>query len=190
MRDYFSEMGLPRRASLDAGEIRESFHKLARRIHPDSGVQPDGEAFEALNRAHVELASCPRRIWHLLELEYGSKNLEKSGGVGERLVDLFSAVGRVIAVAETIAVKRSSASSDLGRALLEEEAVSARASLASVNAEIASAITGYEATLPELDRMIQAAAPDAISSGLDLWRNLTFLEKWRGQIQAKFAQLF
>ena len=115
MQDYFSEMGLPRKASLDAGEIRERFHKLARRIHPDSGVEPDGAAFEALNRAHVELASCPRRIWHLLELQYGSENLEKSGGVSERLVELFSTVGRVIAEAETIAIKRNSASSDLVR---------------------------------------------------------------------------
>ena len=188
--DHFGEMGLPRRAALDSGTVRERFQELSRRCHPDSGSEPDGEAFERLNRSQAELSSPPRRTWHLLELTFGGEALEKKGEISGQLIDLFSTVGRTVANAAAFLRKRDGVSTDLGRALLQGESMEIQTELSSVIAEIGTAIGEYEEKLPGLDEMIENASAEAVAAGLEIWRALTFLEKWKAQAQEKFAQMF
>jgi molecular chaperone HscB len=90
MTDLFERLGLPRRFSVDAGEVERNYLARARECHPDlHGLTTDEEKAAALersaslNRAYATLADPARRAEHLLALLGGptagqEKSLDQS----------------------------------------------------------------------------------------------------------------
>jgi molecular chaperone HscB len=75
MIDLFERLGLPRRFSIDAGEVERRYLARSRECHPDlHGQSTDAEQAAALersaslNRAYATLADPARRAEHLLAL--------------------------------------------------------------------------------------------------------------------------
>lgn len=190
MTDYFSEMGFARRAAISDNELKSRYHELSRLRHPDNGTEPDQAEFERLNSAQRALASPARRVWHLLELEFEPGELEKGGGVDDGLMPLFQRLGETIMRSDALVSRRGSSTTAIGRALLEGEAAEARSELSAARLEIEEQISTYENGLGELDALLLSDREAGKRLGLKVWRNLAFLEKWRGQVREKFAQLF
>jgi molecular chaperone HscB len=74
--DYFSFLGLPRKLTLDAGEIEQRFRALSRQFHPDyfynatpTERRASLERSSYLNDAYRTLKQPATRIAYLLEIE-------------------------------------------------------------------------------------------------------------------------
>jgi molecular chaperone HscB len=74
--DYFQVFGLPRRLTIDAGELQRRFYELSRRYHPDfhaaSPREDQDQMLEAsarLNAAYRALRDPLARIEYLIRLE-------------------------------------------------------------------------------------------------------------------------
>lgn len=76
--DYFVLFGLPRRFSLDEGQLKGRYYELSRLFHPDAHVSDPLELQEAalrwsalLNKAYQTLKDKVKRFRYLLSLEIG-----------------------------------------------------------------------------------------------------------------------
>jgi len=191
----FARLGLPRKAALSAEEIRSAFQQAGAALHPDAAT--DGAdrlqrtaAFTALNDAHSILLSLPRRLRHLLELEYSDLAVQKTGAVlGDRMMALFSITGSAVQRATAVQTKKQSAGSALAKAMLASEEMQAQESLEAATQEIEAARSTLEAELASLD--------DARAAGIPTGQALQscaaragFLEKWHAQLRAAFAGFF
>lgn len=81
--DHFEVFGLPRRLSIDAGDLQRRFYELSRRHHPDfhQGAPADEqaralEASARVNAAYRALRDPLARIEYLVRLEEGRETKE------------------------------------------------------------------------------------------------------------------
>jgi molecular chaperone HscB len=81
--DHFEVFGLPRRLSIDAGDLQRRFYELSRRHHPDfhQGASADEqaralEASARVNAAYRALRDPLARIEYLVRLEEGRETKE------------------------------------------------------------------------------------------------------------------
>jgi len=166
--DHFEVFGLPRRLSIDGGELQRKFYELSRRGHPDfhQGAPPERqaeilEASARLNAAYRALRDPLARIEYLVRLEEGRDTregatvkpkappelLEEMFEIQEALQDAKSA-GQLDADArETLTAQR-----DRLRARSEQEAARLRGPLsqawdAAGPAERAGALAAFKESL-------------------------------------------
>jgi len=187
MEDHFAALGLPRRAALDAGAVREAFQQHSKELHPDAGGCP--EAFEAANRAHAVLADPAARLKHLAELEFGEAP-DASGAVDPETMALFETVGAALFAADEFLGQRGTASSAVAKALLvraEREAgeavFSSSGAVRARKAEVLDRLAGIDAALAAGDREHAASELGECS------RALAFLGKWEAQMAERMAAL-
>jgi curved DNA-binding protein CbpA len=105
--DHFAELGLLRRAWIDAEEVKLRHHALMAESHPDKSGGDGGRA-SRLNEARRVLENPASRLRHLLELEFpGLQSVEKP----QPDWDLFSRTGELARFAREVASKRDAAAS-------------------------------------------------------------------------------
>ncbi len=68
--DHFERLGLPRRFSVDRGELERNYLARSREVHPDFATG-DEDAAAALNEAYATLREPFRRAEHLLNVSGG-----------------------------------------------------------------------------------------------------------------------
>ena len=187
MLDYFTILGVPRRASLTIDEARAAFQMRGAALHPDAaanaGARPEREAeFQVLNEAFACLSTRPGRLKHLLELEGGAAS--KGAVLDETLMVLFSSVNQALQQADAFLVKAAGAASALARALLTGEALTVEDALSAVAQQLVSRQDRLEASLMAMDAdgihlpALQQAVQEA-----------AFLEKWELQVQQRRLRL-
>ncbi len=193
--DAFSLLGLPHAAFLTGDEIREAFQRAGAATHPDAAEDEDDRArrtrdFAALNDARAILASVPRRLRHLLELEYPETAATKTGAVMDgEMMDLFSTTGEAVRAATAIQAKKQKASTALARAMLAGEEMRTQENLEAATEKVESAWASLEAELKTMDAMREGGtslAPALQSCAA----RAGFLEKWQAQLRAAFAGFF
>lgn len=193
--DAFARLGLPRKAALSAEEIRRAFQQAGAALHPDAATDEADRlqrtaAFTALNDAHSTLLSLPRRLRHLLELEYSDLAVQKTGAVlDDRMMALFSLTGSAVQRATAVQAKKQSAGSALAKAMLASGEMQAQEALEAATQEIEAARGTLEAELASLDNARAAGIPtgQALQSCA---ARAGFLEKWHAQLRAAFAGFF
>ena len=94
MTDYFALLEQPRKPWLDPEELKQKYHELARRSHPDENV----------NDAYRVLADAKSRLQHLLALA-GVAPAASSNEIPEELTDLFMAIAPALNKIDTPNVK-------------------------------------------------------------------------------------
>ena len=179
--DAFQILGMEPKLVLSDDALRESFRDAGKRLHPDAGGG-EGE-FAALREAFAVVFSPSRRLRHWLELR-GTPG-EVRGSIDNSLMDLFSEVGAVTQLAESVIRKRDEAKSALVRAMLEGETQVCREAVERAIAKVEAVITRECAVFPEWEN---SADPDVEASSKTA-RNLAFLEKWRAGLRGWFGRL-
>ena len=174
--DAFEILGVPRRLVLTDDDLREAFRAAGKTAHPDAGG--DDDRFAGVQRAYAILASPAARLRHWLELE--GVGFAERGAVPAVVMDLFGRLGPLIQQAEALARKRSAARSALARALFEPEVHAIREQIETAIAEVDAAIATQTAAFPAIE------AGTCADPGATV-RALAFLEKWRAELRAKFA---
>lgn len=177
--DAFEALGVARRLTFSEEELREAFREAGKHAHPDAGGREADfarvqEAFRTLFRPSSRL-----KHWLVLQDVEG----DERGAISGELMDLFGEVGTVLQRADALSRKRAETRSALALALLESGTQACREEIEAMIARVDARIAEQTAAFPS----IEAAADPA-----DAWervRNLAFLEKWRANLQEKFARL-
>lgn len=194
--DYFQLLELPRRAWLNSDEVRKTFQQLAADVHPDKESDPLKreslqELFAGLNDACACLSSTPRRLRHLLELEYPELAGQKSGAVMEdAMMDLFSTTAAAIQQAASVLARKQKAATALAKAMLAGEVMQAQEALEAAAARVEDFIAAQDEELRNLDAAKEAGGACSGLKLASLAARAAFLEKWQAQIRAAFAGFF
>ena len=176
--DAFARLGLERRLAIPEEELREAFRAAGKRDHPDAGGSADD--FRALQEAYARLSSPAKRLRAWLECE--GLTGEERGAISPQLLDLFSTVGAALQEADEVTRRRGAALSALAKAMLEPAVQAAREKLEVAAEKVSAAVVSQEAGFAEIE-----------AGGGDPWltaRDLAFLEKWQGELKARFAGLW
>jgi curved DNA-binding protein CbpA len=185
--DAFALLGLPRSASLTEDEVRAAFQKAAAAAHPDSAADETERnartaQFTALNEASATLTSLPRRLRHLLELEYPDTSAQKTGApMDGAMMELFSNTAAAVQRAAAVQSQKQQAATALARAMLAKEEMQAQEELEAATLKVEAARAALEESLPALDGATALSAAAARAA---------FLEKWQAQLRAAFAGFF
>ena len=182
MLDAFAFFNRPRRPSLDAGELRDEFHRRSGALHPDAGG--DAKAFAEMNAAHKTLSDPAARLRHLLELE-APEVLAQSPQIPPALADRFMRVGGVRQGAAGFLAKHRAASSPLARALLAGEHAAETHALEIALTDLDSAHADALARLSGIDADWRERIPDIAR----LYAELSYLGKWRAQLRESRLEL-
>ena len=182
MPDAFALFNLPHRPWLDAGELRDEFHRRSATLHPDAGG--DAEAFAQLNAAHQTLREPSLRLRHLLELE-APEALAQSPQIPPAFADRFMRVGAARHSVASFSAKFRAASSPLARALLAGEHAAQTHTLDTALADLDAAHANALARLHDLD----ADWRNHISDIARLCAELSYLEKWTAQLRDSRLEL-
>ena len=194
--DYFQLLELPRQAWLPSDDVRKKFQQLAAAVHPDKERDPLKRdslqtLFTGLNDACACLSSTPRRLRHLLELEYPALAAQRSGAaMDDAMMDLFSTTAAAIQQAASVLARKQKAATALTKAMLAGEVMQAQEALESAAAKVEAAIAAQDGELRNLDAARKAGVSDTglkLASGT---ARAAFLEKWQAQIRAAFAGFF
>lgn len=185
--DCFQLLGLPRAATLSQDEVRAAFQKAAAAAHPDAAADGTERAartaqFTALNEAAATLTSLPRRLRHLLELEYPEIAAQKTGApMDDAMMDLFSLTAATVQRAAAVQAQKRTAATALARAVLAPQEMQAQEQLEATTQKVEAARASLEADLTDIHTGAALAAAAARAA---------FLEKWQAQLRAAFAGFF
>ncbi|MFT4638429.1 MAG: curved DNA-binding protein CbpA [Verrucomicrobiales bacterium] len=185
----FAVLDLPECAALDSEALRARFQELSRTHHPDKQTKEasSDNSFAEINEAYQKLQTSGRRLKALLELRF-PETLELKGSLPEGMLDLFSQIGSALQEADAFIAKKSRATTMLAEALLAPELIKTQRRLGEAGTLIKARLDLAESRLPEIDSLLTSenATLAPISA---LCREFLYLEKWQGQIQARFHEL-
>ncbi len=180
----FVVLDLPERASLNTEEVKVRFQELSRTHHPDqqSNGSDDSKQFAEINQAYQALSTAGGRLKALLQSRYG-KAFELKGTLPEGLLDLFTIVGSTLQSADGFLAKKSKATTMLAEALLAPKLLTTQQALGKAMHTVNERLDEAESKLPALEASLDLQEASA------LCREFLYLEKWQGQIQARFHEL-
>lgn len=195
MPDYFALLNVPRRPWLDPDSLKGNFLILSAALHPDrvdQSLPAEKHAANAraagLNAAYQCLREPRERLRHLLELELGAKPSDLTQ-VPEDLMALFFAIGKQLRAVDALLVEKSSATSPLLQVQLFERGQDWVAKLGALRQTI---VIRRDALLGELELMNAAwetSADQLLARLQEIWRLLSFYERWLAQIQERVVKL-
>ncbi len=195
MTDYFALLNEPRRPWLEAEALKEKFLALSAEVHPDR-VHLSSEADKlAANRRYTELNAAyhclrePRdRLRHLLELELGKKPSDLTN-VPDDLMDLFFGVGKVLKETDAFIVEKSKATSPLLQVQFFERGQEWIEKLGGLRQTINSRREPLINELKSLSPTWDGKPQKPLERLLEIWRLLSFYERWLAQNQERVVQL-
>jgi DnaJ-domain-containing protein 1 len=204
MLDNFALLNEARRPWLEAEPLKQKFLALSSEFHPDR-AHAAGEAqreaatrrFAGLNAAWQCLREPKERIGHLLELESGARPAD-TPDVPAAAMDLFFETGRICREADAFLAAKGKTSSPVVKAQMFGRGMELAGRLNELQQVIARRQEELLAELRELNAAWEAA-PAAGSAertaalpleALErIYRMLSYIARWTGQIQERRAQL-
>ncbi len=192
--DAFALLGLPRRASLGAEEVRAAFQRAAAACHPDGAADEVERAertlrFQQLNEASRCLVPVASRLRHLLALESPGAKVSRAALMDEALVALFTAVGAAVGEAAEWVQRRQAARTFLARAALAAREIEVQEKLEAAGGALRQAREALQEALGRADAARAAGLDQGEVLG-PLGQRAAFLEKWQAQIEAAWGSLF
>ncbi|MGC4015479.1 MAG: hypothetical protein QM755_13325 [Luteolibacter sp.] len=178
--DAFETLGIPRALVIPEEEVRAAFREAGKRVHPDAGGSE--MEFAAAQQAFATLMSPSKRLKHWLTLR--GESGDDRGSISPELMDLFGQVGAAMQQADGVVRKRGEARSALVLAMLEGETQACREAIEVAISKVDAAIGAEVSVFPA----IESGAVTASQAAQHV-RNLAFMEKWRANLQERFARL-
>ncbi len=183
--DHFAALGQPLRPWLEPEALKDVFHRLTAKHHPDR--TGDAARFTEMNAAYAVLRDPVARIRHLLELEEPAA-LDAVPPLPEALTETFMRIATLRRTIDAFVKQQAATATPLGQALL----ASARFNLQrDVEQELAgldgAQNVGLE-SMREADRQWAERTPALIEQLAALQQELSYLAKWGAQLrEALFA---
>lgn len=186
MTDHFAILEQPRRPWLDENALREKFHQLARRAHPDHSHGTSAE-FAQLSEAFRVLSDPKMRLRHLLELE------EKTAPSDENILpkdleELFPKTNAAIQNADDLRKKTSETTNALSRSLLNSEVIATQKQIAQSLAELSELYGQTISQLRALDESWTTVSARDFSELRSLYLKIGYLSRWIAQLEEKKVQ--
>ncbi len=188
--NLFESLGLPPTLCLDLEEIEACWRARSKDAHPDAipsaGKEP-GCDIAQINEARDVLSSPVGRLGEWLRLREVDPS-QAGGAISSGMMDLFSAVGKVLADADAAIAAHRKAQTALQKSLLTATAIAAQQALQGQMGELRAATDTVVATFPE----IEAAAEEASgshSAAIRAYGELKFLSKWEKECQQRLLSL-
>ena len=188
MTDQFALLDEPRSVWLDTEALKTKFHERSAAFHPDRFHNaPENEKVEAnrhyaeLNAAYNCLSQTRSRLQHFLELESG----EPPDAIQQPpadLMDLFFECGNLTRGIDKFLREKEAADSPLLKVKLFERSMDWTEKVEQFNARISEKIT-------ELETELQDSNTPALPRIEDIYRRLSYYERWRSQLQERFVKL-
>lgn len=185
MKDCFAVLGQPRRAWLDPAELKEAYHAMTRREHPDAQPAGEGNAFAEVNEAYRVLRDPKERLQHLLELE-GQTGQEPERAIPAEMAALFEPVARATQAAERALRQSEAATNVLSRSLAGVERETARRGVE----EMRETLFALYARAEDETRAADELSGDARIGRLrELRVHFAYLTRWIAQLEERRTQL-
>ena len=195
VRDYFALFNEPRRPWLEPETLKEKFLAFSAEVHPDRVHQASESDKLAANQRYTELNAAynclrePReRLRHLLELELGRKPSDLTN-VPNDLMDVFFKVGQTLREVDGFVAEKGKASSPLLQVQLFERSQEWIEKLNTVTRLIDTRRVPLIAELKQLSPDWDADSAQPLERLLEIWRLLSFYDRWLVQIQERVVQL-
>jgi hypothetical protein len=169
MTDHFALLGEARRPWLDPDELKKKYFARSRVVPPDAELN---EAFRVLSDPKL-------RLQHYLMLE--GADLSAGRPVPSGVAELFWNTGKLLREAENGLLQHSTATSTLGRALLQPERAKLEGRLGEWEEKLRVA---YEAELSQLCVTEEKNIPQLI----ERYDAISYLTKLREQMAEKRLQ--
>lgn len=195
MRDYFALFNEPRRPWLEPETLKEKFLALSAEVHPDRVHQASESEKLTANQRYTELNAAynclrePRdRLRHLLELELSQKPSDLTN-VPNDLMVLFFSVGKLLREVDAFVSEKGRATSPLLQVQFFERGEEWMEKLNTIRQLVSSK---REPLIEELKRLSpgwDANSPKPLERLLEIWRLLSFYDRWLAQIQERTVQI-
>jgi hypothetical protein len=204
MIDSFQLLNEPRRPWLDVEQLRQRFLQLSAGEHPDR-FHGAGETekvqsarhYTDLNTAYQVLRDPRARLLHLLELETGSRPRDIQRIPGGTM-DLFVEIGQACRDVDAFLLERSRVTSPMLRVRVFQQGLDWVGRLKALREQVKAKAEGLEDGLRLLNEDWETAPPPgdparaaALPLGRleELYRALSYVSRWTGQIEERLAQL-
>jgi len=195
MTDHFALLHEPRRPWLEPEALKEKFLRLSAVVHPDR-VHQATEAdrvtanlrYTELNAAYHCLREPRNRLRHLLELELGRKPSDLTH-VPEDLMDLFFNVGKLLREVDAFVVQKAEASSPLLQVQFFEQGQEWIAKLEAAQQVVNGRREPLISELQALGATWESHSEKPYGRLLDIWRLLSFYDRWLAQLQEQVVRL-
>jgi curved DNA-binding protein CbpA len=193
--DHFALLNEPRRPWLEPEELKQKFLALSAEVHPDRVHQASESDKLAANQRYTELNAAynclrePReRLRHLLELELGQKPSDLTN-VPNDMMDLFFSVGKLLREVDAFVAEKGKATSPLLQVQFFERGQDWIEKLNAIKQLINSRREPLIDDLKRLSAGWDASSPKPLERLLEIWRLLSFYDRWLAQIQERTVQL-
>lgn len=175
-----------RRPWLAANELKETFHRMTARSHPD--VTGAGNESAELNAAFATLRDPAARLRHLLELEH-PEALAKHRAVPPGLAEMFLRLATLRRAVDAFVEQQSSASSPLSQALMASEKFALQRDVEKAQQAVEAAHARCLEELEALDRDWENRTPQTVERAAELQQELAYLAKWGWQLREGLFRL-
>jgi curved DNA-binding protein CbpA len=193
--DYFALLNAPRRPWLDPASLKQAFFTRSAEIHPDRIHPADAVEKLSANQRSAELNAAyqclrePReRLRHLLELELGTKPSDLTQ-VPEDLMDMFFAIGKEFRAVDALLVEKTRATSPLLQVQLFERGQNSVDRLGAMRQTVVARRDALLAELEAMNATWEMSAARPLERLQEIWRLLSFYERWLAQIQERVVKL-
>ena len=195
MTDYFALLEQPRRPCCDLDALKSRFLALAGEVHPDRNASQGTSATQTrsaeLNAAYTCLKEPRDRIRHLLELENGRRPTDLQS-IPEELASFFLRVGVLGCEADSRNRRRQAADSLILRTEMFTADQSVTDEMLTVEQELLARRDELLLQVKALDSRWLAEGEnraDQLRALEQMYRSLSFLTRWLGQVQERVLQL-
>jgi len=177
MPSAFEILNLEPSLDLDEDNLRQVFQSASTTHHPDQGGS--AEQFEQINRAYQSLKSRPQRI--IAILEHFDVSFDARRDLSPNVSNLFQEIGDLIQNAKKLLKQKDETSNALSKALLEPKVLELQQELSTQIAQLNQCENTLWAAICNLEELeVEALQQTA--------RSLSFIQKWRAQLQECFAR--
>jgi DnaJ-class molecular chaperone len=186
MSDLFALLGVERRPWLDAEALKEKYHALTARQHPDvAGASGD---FAEINRSYQTLADPAARLRHLLDLEAPGA-AARAQTVPAEIAGFFTPVAEARQGVDAFFKRYAAAASPLARALLSTEQYQVQERLEEIIARLQEQQEALLAQVRDTDALWVADRAAALGRLPVLWQSLGYTAKWLATLRESLFRL-
>ena len=191
MTDYFALLGEVRRPWIDRNKLKQKYHQLTLRLHPDRGrrnqtTSEDTGSLAELNEAFRVLQDPKLRLQHLLMLENAAPVAARS--VPPALANLFWDTGASLKNLDAILEKQSS-TSRLTQALGKSEIADAEMRTREILDQLRSLYNDALDKVRRTDPLWLADPAAHVSTLVDLYDSFSYLSRLIEQVNERLLRL-
>jgi curved DNA-binding protein CbpA len=182
MRDFFVLFAQPRQPWLDANALKEKYHELTRRSHPDVRRDEGSKAFEEINEGYQVLSDPKQRVEHLLALE-GDTLPPRDRTLPADLQEYFSQIGNLRHAIQRVFAEIGDITSALKISLLKNDLLRLKKQLSQILGTLTSSYDECMEELRRLNDVWKENRREAIGPLQVLHDRMAYLSRWIAQLK-------